>query len=77
MAGGGVDIGTQLRNDRAWVCHLNDGYAQAAFMRLLAAFLVSEDDTRPCIYRGVRETNAMLFETRDRDEQPVRLAVVG
>ena len=46
-------------------------------MRLLAALLVSEDDTRPCFYRGVCETNAMLFETGDRDEQPVRLAVVG
>ena len=75
--GGGVDIGTQLRNDGARVGHLNDGHAQASFEGLRAALLVGEDDTRPCFYRGVRETNAMLFETGNRDKQPVRLAVVG
>ena len=77
MAGGRVDVCTQLRDDGARVGHLNDGHAQASFERLRAALLVGENDARPGLDRRVRETNAMLLKARDCDEQPIGLAVVG
>ena len=78
-AGGGgcVDVRAQLRNDGARVGHLDDGRSQAAFEGLDPALLVGENDTRPGLDRRVRETDAVLLQTRDCDEQPLVLAVVG
>lgn len=75
--GGCVDVRAQLRNDGAWVGDLDDGYSQTSFECLGAALLVSENDTRPGLDRRVCETDAVLLQARDCDEQPLGLAVVG
>ena len=56
---------------------MDDGHAQTAFKSLGAALLVGENNTRPGLDRRMRETDAVLLQTRDCDEQPLGLAVVG
>ena len=74
---GCVNVGTQLRNDSSRVGHLHDGHAQASFTRLRAPILICENHACPGLDRRVSETDAVLLEAGNRDEQPVRLAVVG
>ena len=64
-------------NDGARVGHLDDGHSQAAFEGLGTALLICENDTRTGLDRRVRETDAVLLQARDCDEQPLGLAVVG